>query len=263
MANLPTPEEFSARLEQMPESLLNAIQSEETVALLSKIGDDFGLEKERLVILSQLIGLVVSGFAEKEELKTLVSNILGVDGNVSSAICTSLEQGLFGRIQNDLDAFLISLTSAADEPLRPQIQPIETPVAIEAPSPTVAPFVIHEHEEVEGTAGAAGYAEGLARPSFHASDSYEPPTGGYADQSRPTARLELGGEPSAGIYIEPKTTRIGKEDAKIIHYTTPDMQTDPFSTAPRANAEPSAPTPRTSKPTIPPSNVVNLKDLPK
>ena len=58
---------------------------------------------------------------------------------------------------------------------------------------------------------------------------------------------------------EPSTVRMGKEQAKIVHYSAPEAPANPFSgiqNMPQTK-------PAVEKKDVPQSNVVNLKDLPQ
>ena len=142
--------------------------------------------------------------------------------------------------------------------LKPHVRKEEPPA-----EPLASPLVLHEHEDIESARGTINYTENLTRPSFHISGDYGARAEEYAEPA-PAARLELGAQTEPGAYIEPKTARVGREEAKIIHYSAPDAQTDPFSRAPEPTVRltPKS-TPQPPKPNVPLDNVVNLKDLPK
>ncbi|MBU2101693.1 hypothetical protein KKH05_03175 [Patescibacteria group bacterium] len=139
---------------------------------------------------------------------------------------------------------------------------IKPAIQREEPEMPASPFVLHEHEDVESISEGSGYTGGLARPSFYV----EPDGGKSSEDIAPplAARLELGKDSIETTQAEPARTKVGKENAQVIHYSTPEASADPFAKVPEPQPRPEEiPAKPKNKSAIHPSNVVNLKDLPK
>jgi len=136
------------------------------------------------------------------------------------------------------------------------------------------PRMLHEAKDI--TPISSGGMAPLARPHFFKS------TAGEKQKEKPiTARLEIGQKKEAPQ--EPEIGRTKKEEVRVVDYTSPSMETNPFEKLPQAlvqnsgekkedepaqeKPQPNADEPQAQKEEpaeeISSDNIVNLKDLPK
>jgi hypothetical protein len=278
------------KVDSLPEALQNIIYSEEVFNSVWGIANTHHLSEDRFSKLAATTAFLIAGFVHPEDLVKEVTSSLGVDKRIAESLEKEIRVKILYPIAEELrktHGFHIEgapvVTPQPTQPTTPPASQITTPTPLpqtptaspegtilkprvqkEEPAvePLATPFVLHQHEDIETIQGTTGYAEGFSRPSFHTSAGYEP-LGEENTTPVPKAHLELGAQSVAQEHIELRTARVGREKAKIIHYSAPEGAVDPFSGKPGAAAMPTseAPTPRKSD--VPPSNVVNLKDLPK
>jgi len=104
-----------------------------------------------------------------------------------------------------------------------------------------APFVLQEESGLQPL--AAGSMAPLERPHFFKSTVNE-----GQEEELISARLEIGQEE---ISNEPEVGRTQMEAPKVVNYTSPGKEANPFGNTPEQAKE------------VSPENIVNLKDLPK
>jgi len=131
-------------------------------------------------------------------------------------------------------------------------------------------FMLHEEKDIDPL--ASGDMAPLTRPHFFKS------TAEKSQQEKPVAaRLEIGQEKE--VQQKPKIGRTKKENVRVVNYTGPFVESDPFGKMPKASAQnsereeseeksqPKADEPQAQKKEVAeevsPDNIVNLKDLPK
>lgn len=171
---------------------------------------------------------------------------------------------------------------AFERPSAPQ----EKPPAAQTPSGSLiqpqipaddkpTPFIIHEEKEMEPL--ASGKQARLSRPHFFKSTA-----GDSTNEKAVSARLEIGEE--SQVEESPRVGRTEKEEVRVVNYTDPEFEVDPFKRpaeqTPNAPVEkkPTDATPREETPKarertptpdaeeskeISPDNIINLKDLPQ
>jgi len=301
---MPTKEEINQKIDILPETLREILYSPELLEKVEAITTAHHLNEEKMRLVAGVLLRLITGYIYPEDLAKELTSRLQVDKRVAEDVAKEIRIKILYPIAEDLrttHGFHIEGAPAPAQPtvsqvvqqvapspsappdeelaaapptavlsLAPTLEPEETILKPhlqkeEFPAePLVSPFILHEHEDVEATQETIHYTENLARPSFHAPEDYGTRAGEYAEPA-PAARLELGTQTKPEIYIKPKTTRIGKEEAKIVHYTAPDVQADPFSKTPEPATKPAPPkpAPQAPKPSVHPDNIVNLKDLPK
>lgn len=255
--------------------------SEEGLNKVLVLVEKYHLSEEKIRILVELTGQVILGVINPDILSREIVDKAHVDQRVANDLASDIKIGVFSPIAHELNkkyGFHLAMpdpVQAAEvqkqvqhPPSReeeapppkgggvskkpapqPQPAPKPAPQQPKAPPTPQGPAVIHQHEETQ-TEGESGYPGGLVRPSFYEAPGSTSP----ADDSgaTPAARLEIGSAPNA----PQPTTKIGKEDARVVHYDTPDAPENPFS----GSQPPPQPKPKKE---VPNSNVVNLKDLPQ
>jgi len=117
---------------------------------------------------------------------------------------------------------------------------------------SAAPFVLHEEAQTQPL--ASGEAAPLSRPQFFKSTAEEKP-----QETPSTARLEIGADATPEAQQTGKTKR---EVPKVVNYTSPAVEVNPFERPEKKKEKPSPPQNETPK-EVSPENVVDLKDLPR
>jgi hypothetical protein len=291
-----TNEQIDIALGKLSLTLRDYLSSEQSNDMLMDIAIANHLDNEKQMVLSSTVAHTIIGLLHPDDLAKELADRLRVEKRIADGLEKEIRIKILYPIAEDLrithgfhiegaptqkltsqptqqitaslpvlpgiESVVVSQTPTPQKQeeiiLKPHVQKEEFPV-----EPLVSPLVLHEHEDIETAHGATNYTDNLARPSFHVSENYGTRVGGY-EEPAPAARLELGAQVEPGAYVEPKTTRVGREEAKIVHYSAPDAQTDPFSRMSESTARPvQDSTPQSPKPSVPQSNVVNLKDLPK
>ena len=289
-----TEEQFERRIQVIPEDLYEQITSAEFTAKADKIVEENKLDDRQADILRNALGMVFMGFIPKNALgQQLLENVFG-NKDTLVPVMEAVEKDVlapFGEdfwenrpqelqkkedelfkddmpdvpeeVQPPADNPSFSVRDIGETPQRPQatytpkpstapVQPKMHPQAMDKSPGSEKPTVIHTYTPSEEVASKSGYPGGLVRPSF-----YEEPQSYDEPEGPPRANLEIGGGQASEPITEPRTVRVGKEEARIVHYTAP-QTTDPFA------GKPTPPAPATSKiETVPEANIVDLKDLPK
>jgi hypothetical protein len=273
-------------LADVPASVRGWFGSENVYQSIATVNNQFGFVNEQVSIIPRLLlGLELHGVAPSEFTEKL-SQALGVSPDKAEIVAREIKTKILEPARDALTDFdinidQIQLDNAEREYSLRQgaLQPTTVPQAVsqpasqpqtlvphpEPPAETQAaepgpitlppspqkPHILHRYEEVSQIPLADDQLGGLMRPTFSPpirdgdnSRTAEPP---------PQARLEIG----ANNHIDtPPTTRVGREDARVIHYTAPDTPADPFGAQPGT-------APRQPEREVPPHNIVDLKDLPR
>ncbi|MDP3953552.1 MAG: hypothetical protein Q8P99_01905 [bacterium] len=283
-----TAEEFAQTYDGLPESLKAAINSDTIDITLNAILKRNRLVDSKAVEVRRITAAVFLGLVHPEEIASEIVDRAHVDLRFAKEISNEIETKILSRIADDLNkahGFHIPLPTTAPgatapqpaELAKPQFEPEEvdaqevsqvpapaqpltapeTPVQPnEAPPSAPTPFVLHERPNAQQVQPSEQiYEGGLVRPSFFRPNSGALPR----EEDVPTARLEIGGEGQEDV---PQTAKVGKEEARVVHYSAPETQVDPFAAAPPQPPE-EKPIEKKDEKNIPPENVIDLKDLPK
>ncbi|PIR97958.1 MAG: hypothetical protein COT89_01750 [Candidatus Colwellbacteria bacterium CG10_big_fil_rev_8_21_14_0_10_42_22] len=281
-----TQKQIEERMHLVSDGLWAVAISEDLAEEIDRISKEAPLTDDQKIALARIIGLVFLGFVNRAEFRGAVLNELkelGADEELVEEVGDIIEEGVFDPIGKELDEFYKSMNpdnkneggvapipekgvplvrpKPAQEKMQtgaptPELQISPAPPA-QTPPPPATPFVIHEREEPEAVVEGSGYVGDLVRPSFY-SDTEK--SSEYTEQT-PAARLELGNE-DPGTQVEPTTAKVGKENARVVHYSAPEAPADPFAQTPMLKPN-SSPTSEIPKKQVPKNNVVNLKDLPQ
>jgi len=145
-----------------------------------------------------------------------------------------------------------------------QINPIEEKIKNIPPTiqtnteqqETPAPFIIHKDSSIDRVEPPAG-EENLLRPYF-----YKPAPTTQSTGEQAPARLEIGNLPNEEPIENDKTGRTEIPKANKVNYTRPVVASDPFN---RMGTEKIDEIKKDKKQigSVPPDNIVDLKDLPK
>ena len=254
-------------LDGAPIAIRDAFWSENNINFIYEICGKNHLALNKIMLVGSTVAHILLGLAHPEDLANLISNETGIDERIAKEISHAITSRVLAPIAPELNktyGFHLSpiptpsfaqpvqaksikqADVAADlgSSLLSQIH-AEPPIAPSTPAPN--PLVIHEHADTIPNIFTSPEAN-LVRPHFEFMESGE----SNILQEAPRAHLEIG-----STQEEIWTTRIGNENARVIHYEAPEAPVDPFAATPAPPVNP------TIQQDIPPSNVVNLKDLPK
>lgn len=269
MTKYPTREEITQRLDSLPEDIKNVFLSPDSVDIVSDVTARQHLDLDKENVIFFLVGCVLLGFLHPEDLVREISERTKIDKRIAKEIADEISIKILAPIASSLNqthGFHLAVPPAAQAISRPPARPDESPVPTvpqlketpretnpAAEEPATKPLVLHEHAPSETPSPKDGeYEGGLLRPSF-----YTPPGGDAQSTDTPRAHLEIG---TPDIQGEPQTARVGKEQARIVHYAAPDAPADPFANRP---VPPPQAKPVINKTDIPQNNVVDLKNLPQ
>ncbi|MDD5710583.1 MAG: hypothetical protein PHV43_00560 [Candidatus Colwellbacteria bacterium] len=295
---MPTKEELNQKIDSLPETLREILYSPELLEKVEAITTAHHFSEEKMRLVAGALLRLFTGYLHPEDLAKKIANQLQINRQIAEDVAKEIRIKILYPVADELaQAHGFHIEGAPVPTQQPAPQPIQATTVSPPTSPNVelgtpsppsiiqqqeetvlkprvqneelpaeippSPLVLHQHEDVEAAQGTNHYAESLVRPSFQSPRTYETRIGEYAEPM-PTARLELGPQAEPAAHIEPRTTRVGKEEATVVHYSAPAGQANPFSRISETTIEP-APQPPAQplKPNVPPSNVVNLKDLPK
>ena len=256
------------------EKIIGAFNSKANVDAVKDIATRNYLDEEKTKKLLALVGSTILGLIHPEDLDDDIVKELGLNPKLAKDIYQKIKIKVLSPLANELnEAHGFHLTppdpmqaakveqKQTNKPVgqndTPQTQPApqEQPTQQKTPkpepqkpTPQQGPAVIHEHESNKEDRAQSGYPGGLVRPAF-----YQTPNSASSGEetNTPQARLEIGSHQNT----PQPTTKIGKEDARVVHYDTPDSPNNPFAGQEK--------TPKKESKEIPDSNIVNLKDLPK
>jgi hypothetical protein len=271
-------QEIDNRYDNLSEALKNVLDSEIYADSIIKIAVKNHIDEERQLIIMRLVSYLVLGLLHPTDLAREISESTKIDLRIAEEITKEIQFKILRPIADELikthgfhmeesgpthnqtlPAHTVPIIEKSNQKNPPQInkEPIERIDASLSINTTpkverVAPAILHDHEG-NVNQDESGYSGGLVRPSF-----YEVPgnTSNEQETDSPQARLEIGNQRP---IVQP-TTKVGKENANIVHYSAPATTDDPFS-----NQTPQTPNQENNieHEDIPDSNIVNLKDLPK
>ena len=143
------------------------------------------------------------------------------------------------------------------------------------PSVNEAPFILHEHTDLrsEQVETPQIINNSPLRPMFYKAPVFAPTTEEKAPQSKPiTAKLELGIETPVAQNTAPKMAQTAHEEIRQVNYSQfKTSLNDPFAGNFKQTADTAESTPnitatiennQATKPAVPDTNIVNLKDIP-
>jgi|SRR3989338_4522268 len=263
--------EFDQAYDNLPNELKAILESEKFNASLNTIIGNNHISGHRASGIRKIVAGMIFGVVHPEDLPKEIVHEAGLDQRLASSIADEIKIKLLlpvAKLLNETHGFHLQLPQTPTPTFTPRTEEAnsvrinkpqeksavpETPELKQQVAPGPTPFVLHEHPTDQQVENATPkYEGGLVRPSFYAT-----PGGEITHNETPRAHLELG---VSDVEDEPQTTRVGKESARIVHYDAPEVSADPFSGA--TNISPQT-KPTIDKKDVPPSNVVNLKDLPQ
>lgn len=258
---------------EVPQSIRSHLGSDAVINLIDQINRKFNFSDQQVAVVPTVIRALILHSIAANQFTDKVAEELGVTQERAEIIAHEVRDRILKPVKKDLKDFGVDIdliqvenierehrvrnvptrkpqrTHLIKEVVRPAFsQDVPTPPNTTQGPASSNPFVIHEHESPQEGQQTSGYEGGLVKPSF-----YKTPSGTADTQTGdvPRAHLEIGTEEEA--QQQPKTAKVGKEQANVVHYTTPKTPGDPFATKPK--------TP--NKDDVSPNNVVNLKDLPQ
>lgn len=266
-----TQEQVHTAYDNLPESLREFLFSSKTADAIDAISTENHLSEEKAQVVWRTTATVILGLTHPEDLQKYIADDAQIDPRVAKTIADAIKTKILPQMAEALNkqhSFGLATPQPQAAPIHPSINqdvPVNAsrassfdqqspPLPQGSPAPQQAtPFVIHEHTPIEKITSAEDnkYEGGLVRPSF-----FTPPGGDVPSEENTVARLEIG---SPEIQEGPSTTRVGKESARVVHYSAPQTPADPFSGA--VNIPQTKPV--VEKKDVPQDNVVNLKDLPQ
>ncbi|OGY56151.1 MAG: hypothetical protein A2Y84_00855 [Candidatus Colwellbacteria bacterium RBG_13_48_8] len=279
----------------VPREIRQWLASDPTFIVVERINDRFSFLGDQRAVIPTALSLLVIKELEPSNFIKVLGEKLGISEERVEPVAFEIKGALLEPIQKQLSDYGIDIRaihtpnellrggSAAQRPQVPTPQPSqsiglpksssEDMGATTTPVPTLGrregptvqeeqqglpanPLIIHEHRGAEENKAPVDYSGGLVRPSFYTPPNTPSPEDEGEYGPTPKARLELSNEPQAQ-ETAPATTKVGKEEARVVHYTTPETPPNPFGgqNQPQAKAG--------DRPSIPPSHVVDLKDLPQ
>lgn len=251
MLNIPR-EKVLERWDKLPQSIREAIFSEENADIIQQIGEANRFTENNIQILSVVAGDVLRGFIKHGELAREIVKDLKIDYDTASTIAKEINDKIFSPLKSDLEKVYEPLTETQTSELlspqlnlEPQTTPFPAPLLfpmlkkINAPEPQTikpsfkeTPFILHQEEEVKPEAEPK-IQPSIPRPTFYKPASREE----YNGEAAPvTARLELGNEEEKKSK-EPQTARTEKPRVRIVHYSDLRTTVSPFGPAENAFSE--------------------------
>lgn len=131
MPNYPQ-EKLWALYEKLPPRLKEAIFSQETAEIISKVCDYYGIEKEKISEIAKNVGYVFLGILPPEKLENVLAEELEIKVNLAKAINSELQNSLFFLYKSELDSLY---GKGSDIPSKKITSPPRTPqTKMETPS---------------------------------------------------------------------------------------------------------------------------------
>ncbi len=248
--SLITQEELTKRLRSLSESEKAVLISEEVNNVLEDIASAYDFDEEESEMLKQIVSLVILKIIPKSEFKQELKENIEIDDGIAEFIYEAIQENIFALSDiGELPKTPLSPTFAPGQsayvPSAPVFAPsnnrISQPNKIVESAPlgatgnkisSPAPFIIHERSDVKAASAPiqsfGTFKQTYIKPQFT-------PIGGSPP---PAARVQFGEQAVP----------------KVINYSTPSVQ----------NVKP-----KTTLPSKPdetkedPSNIINLRDLPK
>jgi len=288
--------------EDLPKDIQEWLGSEELTDKLVSLSDRYGLGYKPALIPRLIFNFVSKNVGGDKLAKTLAENlgtnnekvgqlIKDLKENVLSSIKNSLSNigvdvssiELRGDVmkgpQNQAVAALPTIqTQSQVSAILPitTAKPTDERTTLLKPSISETPFILHNHEEeLKPQVEAAPIETSPLRPMFYKAPTTSPLVEERVLESRPiAARLELGVETQPTPPAAPKMSRTPAQEVRQVNYS--EFRTslnNPFAGTPKPKENEQKPAQEsaagtdnknesTKKPSVPDTNVVNLKDLP-
>jgi len=275
-------------LKQVPKEIREWLGSEQTVEAVQALNDKYGFVGDQRKVIAQTLYKVQTKQLDPVSIKTALAKELDIGSEKVEPLVQEIKNQFLIPIGEQLRAYGISIGAPNEKtPQQPATQSVarevsatpETPTVPTQPTPpiqhsqevnppqahpqqesaiqvapqTATPFVLHEHKEIESvSSGQEDHT--LVRPTFYEEKESQAPQTSFT----PTARLDIGSEEKQSAE-GPPTIKVGSEHAKVVHYSRP-TSNNPFDVKNQNTGPEIKKNPETR---VDPSNVVNLKDLPK
>ncbi len=267
-------EDVLKRWDELPDSLREAMFSDENADFLDNLCLVYKLGPRASSDLFTIISNVLHGFIRPSDFAKEIAGGLGLDPNISNRIASEVDAKIFAPIMADLETAYRPVGAPTPTTTPSGVGTVEPAQAatikpkediLLKPSVTETPFILHQHEEeTKPQVEAAPVATSPLRPMFYKAPTTPPPVEEKALESRPiAARLELGVEVQPVQESAPKISRTPREEIRQVNYSELRTPLDnPFSGTPKPQENKKEDKQPAKKPSVPDTNVVNLKDLP-
>lgn len=282
-----TPEKKKERYEALPIHLREYMTSLEISELIAEIAASQHLTDEKARQASMAIGAVFLGFLQPEHLAKEIEERTGLKKDHAEHIAEAIQRKIIAPILPDLQRLYgwgiagalqpapprepasqgeVEETAPAvpppieapppPPPPKPGSQPETVPPIVRRPEPEgteskSSPYLLHQQKEVVERVSKPAGENTLMRPYF-----FEPAAGTKKEEAPTEARLEFGGfNESEGEGGEPVVGKAGEQKPRIVNYSTPKTDLDPFGRVGIGGDD------KGSK-DVPPDNIVDLKKPP-
>lgn len=276
-------EEAAKRFDSLPDHLRQSLFSDQNLDTIWKFGEANHLGEQKTKRVADITGAVILGFVHAEDLAREFVSDVGLPADIAREFSAEITRKILAPIMEEINSLYHWGTHVPPNAPQPQqsaanqqnTQPVDTnqqqpakkeekknllyPVFKEfvvggssTKNETQSPFVLHKEETIDPI--SSGAIAPLDRPQFFKSTAKE-----ENSESPSVARLEIGGDDAP--QNKQQVARTEKEVPKMVNYTTPAQQADPF-VRPKDNAQPKD-IPQGAGHKVSPENIVNLKDLPK
>ena len=229
-----TNQEFVKRYDALPESFREEFLSDENVNMLWTIGEAHHLSGERIQKIAGVVGYAVLGLIHLEDISKEVAIEAGVDKRLADELTREIKLKILNPIIPHLQQLYHYGSAGSSQAAPPQTEIMRPSFA--PPVSSDQPFILHKEPDLRQ--GFGGQAENervrpreetLVRPTFYEETSDKRQEARVEGPA--AARLEIGGigetSPSAGG--EPRVGKTETEKIRVVHYSGPQTQIDPFS----------------------------------
>ena len=254
------------RYDALPDNLRTVMMGDSTIEMLWTIGGAHHLREERIQKVARVVGYVFLGFIHIEDLAKEIAIETNIDRRLAEELAREIQVKLLAPVIPEIQRLYHYGSTSSSQAALPRAEIMRPSFA--PPVSSDQPFILHEEPDLRQ--GFGGQAENervrpreetLVRPTFYEETSDK------RQESRvegpAAARLEIGsiGEINPPAGREPRVGKTETEKIRVVHYSGPQTQIDPFSprTSDKQQETRSVEPPKD----IHPENIVDLKDLPK
>ena len=135
---IPSEEQIDARWDTLPESLRSAMFSEEYSDLIQNAAAKAGVPEDKVPYITGLVGYVLMGFIQPEELQEEIVKGTSADSKTAAALSKTIASGIFNPLKKDIGLVYQPVSTAAPSPVRDISAPTMIGVSV---SPTPPPPV--------------------------------------------------------------------------------------------------------------------------
>jgi hypothetical protein len=288
MINIPR-EKVLERWDKLPQSLREAIFSEENENIIQNTVKTNNLTENQAQILSLIIGDIFRGFIHQNELANEIIKDLKINANIAASITSEINSKIFAQIKNDLEKAYepiseiqktellkpsikkddeqpkIILNTPEPQP-KPELEPKPIPTTPQPQAPSISvkpifketPFIIHQEETISlkdepDEVKVSASRQTFYKPTF--SGDYKTP-----EEKPVAAHLELGSDPEKKSE-EPKIVGSGESRMRIVNYSDMRTEASPFNPSENIIIKPEEIKPQTivEKTEIPATSQLNNK----